>query len=77
MGGPAGARDDDLEAFRLGALGESEQPLRGAMMRFSQSTPSWPSVSAACRMVSQSDWLPMMMATEAGMRLILRRNPET
>jgi hypothetical protein len=26
-------------------------------------------VSAACRMVSQSDWLPMMMATVAGILL--------
>src|SRR4051794_27982565 len=32
-------------------------------MRFSQSIPSTASVSAAWRMVSQSDWLPMMMAT--------------
>src|ERR1700761_1079627 len=40
-------------------------------MRFSQATPSAPSVSAAWRMVSQSDWLPMMMATGAGISLIL------
>src|SRR5580692_9093660 len=41
-------------------------------MNFSQATPSAPSVSAAWRMVSQSDWLPMMMAIGAGMSLILR-----
>src|ERR1700726_2093123 len=41
------------------------------MMCFSQATPSAPSVSAAWRMVSQSDWLPMMMATGAGISLIL------
>ena len=35
-------------------------------MRFSQSTPSAASVSAAWRMVSQSDWLPMMMAIGRG-----------
>src|SRR3569832_1523069 len=39
-------------------------------MRFSQATPSAPSDSAAWRMVSQSDWLPMMMAIGAGMSLI-------
>jgi hypothetical protein len=27
----AGARDDDLEAGRLGTLGKGEQPVRGAM----------------------------------------------
>src|SRR6266436_7295496 len=31
MSRPTGARDDDLEAFRLGALSEREQALRGAM----------------------------------------------
>src|ERR1700761_5451147 len=40
-------------------------------MRLSQVTPSSPSVSAACRMVSQSDWLPMMMATAVDIGLIL------
>src|ERR1700761_4285734 len=39
-------------------------------MRFSQATPSAASVSAAWRMVSQSDWLPMMMAIGAGISLI-------
>src|SRR3982074_129437 len=34
-------------------------------IRFSLLTPSAASVSAAWRMVSQSDWLPMMMATAA------------
>src|ERR1041385_6555193 len=42
-------------------------------MSLSQSIPSSPSVSAACRMVSQSDWLPMMMAIAAGIGLILSR----
>src|SRR6478609_4863424 len=40
-------------------------------MRLSQSIPRAPSVSAAWRMVSQSDWLPIMMATGAGIRSIL------
>src|ERR1700687_2687069 len=40
-------------------------------MCFSQAIPSTPRVSAVWRMVSQSDWLPMMMATGAGIRLIL------
>ena len=31
-------------------------------MRASKATPSASSVSAACRMVAQSDWLPMMRA---------------
>src|SRR5256885_1850493 len=30
----SGAGDDELEAGRLGALGESEQPVRGAMGRY-------------------------------------------
>jgi hypothetical protein len=34
-------------------------------------------VSAAWRMVSQSDWLPMMMATGAVIRSILFGNPKT
>src|SRR3954454_34637 len=38
-------------------------------MRASYATPSASSVSAACRRVGQSDWLPMMIATSAG-RLI-------
>src|SRR5918997_6866443 len=32
-------------------------------MRASYATPTASRVSAACRMVAQSDWLPMMMAT--------------
>src|SRR3979411_2984262 len=40
-------------------------------MCFSLATPRAVRVSAAWRMVSQSDWLPMMMATGVGMRLIL------
>src|SRR6202051_292417 len=40
-------------------------------MCFSLVTPSALRVSAAWRMVSQSDWLPMMMATGAGMWSIL------
>ncbi len=35
-------------------------------MRASRPTPSASSVSAACRIVAQSDWLPMMMATGLG-----------
>ena len=46
-------------------------------MRFSQSIPSAVSVSAAWRMVSQSDWLPMMMAMGAVISSILFGNPET
>jgi hypothetical protein len=46
-------------------------------MRFSQSIPSAVSVSAAWRMVSQSDWLPMMMAIGAVISSILLGNPET
>src|SRR5580693_6737096 len=46
-------------------------------MSFSQATPSAPSVSAAWRMVSQSDWLPMMMAIGAGMSLILLTESKT
>src|SRR3954464_9007603 len=38
-------------------------------MRASYAAPSASSVSAACRRVGQSDWLPMMIATSAG-RLI-------
>src|SRR5215468_2712794 len=38
-------------------------------MRLSQWTPSSPSVLAAWRMVAQSDWLPMMMAIGAVMRV--------
>ena len=34
-------------------------------MRVSNGTPSASSVSAAWRMVSQSDWLPMMIPTRA------------
>ena len=34
-------------------------------IRAMKGTPSAASVSAACRMVAQSDWLPMMMATGA------------
>jgi len=45
-------------------------------MRFSDATPSAASVSAAWRMVSQSDWLPMMMAMGAVMRSILFGNPK-
>src|SRR5450631_289188 len=41
------------------------------MMCFSLAIPRVFKVSAACRMVSQSDWLPMMMATGAGIRLFL------
>jgi hypothetical protein len=75
---PARAGDDDLEAGRLGALGEGNQPVRWAeTMRFSQSIPSTVSVSAAWRMVSQSDWLPMMMAIGAVISSILLGNPET
>src|ERR1700730_16293929 len=40
-------------------------------MCFSLATPRAASVSAAWRMVSQSDWLPMMIATGAGIRSIL------
>src|SRR4051794_21651516 len=40
-------------------------------MCLSLATPSVFRVSAAWRIVSQSDWLPMMMATGAGMRSIL------
>ena len=46
-------------------------------MRFSQSIPSTASVSAAWRMVSQSDWLPMMMAMGAVISSILFGNPKT
>src|ERR1700759_5166480 len=42
-------------------------------MRLSQVTPSSPSVSAACRMVSQSDWLPMVVATAIDIGVILSR----
>ena len=38
-------------------------------MRASYSTPSSSSVSAARRIVGQSDWLPMMMATGAAGRV--------
>jgi len=46
-------------------------------MRFSQATSSAASVSAAWRMVSQSDWLPIMMAMGAVISSILFGNPET
>ena len=46
-------------------------------MCFSQATPSALRVSAAWRMVSQSDWLPMIMAIGAVIRSILFENPET
>src|SRR5713226_7467279 len=36
-------------------------------MRRSWAMPSLSSVSAACRIVSQSDWLPMMMPTAASL----------
>jgi tetrahydromethanopterin S-methyltransferase subunit D len=63
----SGAGDNDLEAVGLGP----------ETMRFSQATSSAASVSAAWRMVSQSDWLPMMMAMGAVMSSILFGNPET
>src|SRR5580693_1021391 len=40
-------------------------------IRLSHPTPSAVRVSAAWRMVSQSDWLPMMMATGADIQSIL------
>jgi hypothetical protein len=46
-------------------------------MRASEVTPSAVSVSAACRIVSQSDWLPIMMAMGAVISSILFGNPET
>src|SRR3954469_13273885 len=45
-------------------------------MRFSQSMASAASVSAAWRMVSQSDWLPIMMAMGAVISSILFGNPK-
>ena len=76
----AGAGDDDLEAGRLGALGEGEQPVRGAVGRddaFFAVDPECGQRSAAWRMVSQSDWLPIMMAMGAVISSILFGNPET
>ena len=64
----AGAGDDHLEARRLRPLGESIEPLgramRGNDARRHKPMPSASSVSAACFMVCQSDWLPMIMATD-------------
>ena len=40
-------------------------------MRVSKATPSASSVSAAWRMVSQSDWLPMMIPTAAASVMVL------
>ena len=68
MRGAAGAGDDDLVAGSLGALGELVEPVGRAVRRDDPpvvATPSASSVSAAWRMVAQSDWLPMMMATSA------------
>ena len=68
MGGAAGAGDDDLEAGGLGALGEFVEPVGRAVRRDDApvvADAERSSVSAAWRMVAQSDWLPMMMATSA------------
>jgi hypothetical protein len=84
MGRTARAGDDDLEAGRLGASREIVEPL-GRAMRGDDAAfvamPSAASVSAACRIVAQSDWLPMMMATSAARRTpsagreLFRRTP--
>ena len=80
MRSAAGAGDDHLVAGGLGALGEGKQPVRRAMRRddaFVVGDAERRSVLAAWRMVSQSDWLPIMMATGAAITSILFGNPET
>ena len=68
MRGTAGAGDDHLQAAVAGALGIVDRGARacGGRRRSAPraATPSASSVSAAWRMVSQSDWLPMMMPTK-------------
>src|SRR3954451_1086201 len=59
-------------AFAALAKANSRSGVRWAeTICFSLATPSVFSVSAACRMVSQSDWLPMIIATGVGIALIL------
>ena len=80
MGGTAGAGYNDPETGRFRAPGEGIQPVGGAVRRddlLSQGIPRAASVSAAWRMVSQSDWLPMIMATGVVIRSILFGNPKT
>ena len=58
--------DDDLEPGLARALGEGRQPVGGAMGGDDARIEPMPSASRVCaawRMVDQSDWLPMMMAT--------------
>src|SRR6185437_4986877 len=65
-------------AFAPLAKANSRSGVRCAeTMCFSLPTPSAVRVSAVWRMVSQSDWLPMMMAIGAVMRSILFGNPKT
>ena len=63
----AGARDHELEPALLGRMGIFVKPLgrpvRGDDLASRARTPSWSSVSAAWRIVSQSELLPMMMPT--------------
>ena len=66
----AGAGDDDLEAALRGACGVVVEPLGRAVRRddarLMRDRRARSSVSAACCIVSQSDWLPMMMPTSTG-----------
>ena len=63
----AGAGDDHLEAAAFGAAWRIRRAARacGGPRRSAprSRSPSASSVSAACRIVAQSDWLPMMIAT--------------
>ena len=67
VGGAAGPGDDHLQARARAPFGDRRRGARacGGPKRCAprMATPSASSVSAAWRMVAQSDWLPMMMPT--------------
>ena len=67
MRGAAGAGDDYLETGGFRALGEGVEAVGGPMCGNDArvvADSGTSSVSAACFMVCQSDWLPMMIATD-------------
>lgn len=77
MGGAAGAGDDDLEALRACALGEIDQPVHCAVRRNdARVIGNFQRLQrvGGVFMVSQSDWLPMMMAT-GGLSVIVAAIP--